>query len=162
MSKKKHKKKSIRVGIISDTHGQFRKGVRETLWSVDHILHAGDIGDPEILEKLKRMAPVSAVRGNMDGGDWARRIPFTEVAEIGDVSFYILHDIQKLDLDPRAAGIDAVVFGHSHRPFEDRQDGVLFLNPGSAGPRRFHLPVSLVLLEIDDKTLKPTFIYLEA
>jgi len=133
----------IHIGIISDTHGLLRPEAIEALRGSDYIIHAGDIGDPEILTKLAELAPVTAVRGNVDRGNWARKIPETNVLEVGGVSFYVLHDLQSLDLKPEAAGFAAVVFGHSHVAENEVRNGVLYFNPGSAGPRRFKLPVSL-------------------
>jgi putative phosphoesterase len=112
------------------------------------IIHAGDIGTPEVLAALHAIAPVAAVRGNNDKGDWARALPETEVVEVGDIALYVLHDVNTLDLDPVAAGFAAVISGHSHRPAMAKRQGVLFLNPGSAGPRRFKLPVSVARLII--------------
>ena len=134
---------SIRIGVISDTHGLLRPEAIEALRGSDYIIHAGDIGDPEILTKLAELAPVTAVRGNVDRGNWARKIPKTNVLEVGGVSFFVLHDLQSLDLKPEAAGFAAVVFGHSHVAENEVRNGVLYFNPGSAGPRRFKLPVSL-------------------
>jgi uncharacterized protein len=137
-----------RIGIISDTHGLIRPEAVKALAGVDMIVHAGDIGKPEILEDLRLIAPVVAVRGNNDTDDWAHALPETEVVEVGRIVLYVLHDIHALDLDPVAAGFDAVISGHSHQPAMARRGGVLFLNPGSAGPRRFKLPVSLAHLSI--------------
>ena len=118
------------------------------LAGVERIVHAGDIGNPEVLDALARVAPVTAVRGNNDRGGWASDIPETEVVEVGGVSLYVLHDLHELDLDPRAAGFAAVIAGHSHQPRVEARDGVLYLNPGSAGPRRFKLPISLARLTV--------------
>ena len=136
------------VGVISDTHGLVRPEALAALAGVEHIVHAGDIGAPAVLDALGRIAPVTAVRGNNDREAWAAGIPETEVVEIGDVSLYVLHDLHELDLDPRAAGFAAVIAGHSHQPRQEDRDGVLFFNPGSAGPRRFKLPVSVGRLTI--------------
>lgn len=114
-----------------------------------HILHAGDVGDPEILEKLAFIAPVTAIRGNIDTGAWARKLPETEVIELSGVSIYVLHNLAQLDLKPEAAGFAAVIYGHSHAPKQDTRNGVLYFNPGSAGPRRFKLPVSVGKLIIE-------------
>jgi putative phosphoesterase len=137
------------IGLISDTHGLLRPEAKQALSGVERIIHAGDIGSREILDELGNIAPVVAVRGNNDKGDWARRIAETEVVEIEGVSIFTLHDLKELDLDPKAAGFAVVVAGHSHRPSIEEKDGVLFVNPGSAGPRRFSLPVSLGFLEME-------------
>ena len=147
----------LRIGVLSDTHGLLRPQAVEALKGVSLIIHAGDIGAPEILESLGRIAPVRAVRGNTDRGEWARALPSTEVVEVGEVQLYVLHDLHTLDLDPGAAGFAAVIFGHSHRPFLERKDGVLYLNPGSAGPRRFTLPVCLAYLQVQGKSLQTEF-----
>jgi putative phosphoesterase len=118
-----------------------------------HIIHAGDIGDPEILEKLASIAPVTAVRGNVDKAAWARKLQEKEVVEIGDISIYVLHDIAQLDLRPEAAGFRAVIYGHSHLPKQETRDGVLYFNPGSAGPRRFKLPVCVGRLIVDESRI---------
>jgi putative phosphoesterase len=136
------------VGVISDTHGLLRPEAVAALRGVDHIVHAGDVGAPEILDALAAVAPVTAVRGNNDRGPWAAGLPETEVVEIGGLMLYVLHDVQTLDLVPRAAGFAAVIAGHSHQPREECRDGVLYFNPGSAGPRRFRLPVSVGRLTI--------------
>ena len=136
------------LGVISDTHGLVRPEAVAALAGVERIVHAGDIGNPEVLDALARVAPVTAVRGNNDRGGWASDIPETEVVEVGGVSLYVLHDLHELDLDPRAAGFAAVIAGHSHQPRVEARDGVLYLNPGSAGPRRFKLPISLARLTV--------------
>jgi putative phosphoesterase len=136
------------VGVISDTHGLLRPEAVAALAGVERIVHAGDIGSPDVLAALGRLAPVTAVRGNNDRGDWAAGIAATEVVEVGGVSLYVLHDLHQLDLDPRAAGFVAVIAGHSHQPRQEERDGVLYFNPGSAGPRRFRLPISLGRLTI--------------
>jgi len=134
--------------VISDTHGLVRPEALAALAGVERIVHAGDIGDQAVLDALARVAPVTAVRGNNDRGRWAAEIPETEVVEVGGVSLYLLHDLHELDLEPRAAGFAAVISGHSHQPRLEEKDGVLYLNPGSAGPRRFKLPISLARLRI--------------
>jgi uncharacterized protein len=138
----------VECGVISDTHGLLRPEAVKALEGVDMIIHAGDIGKPEILDALHVIAPVVAVRGNNDTGDWALTLPETEVVEVGRTALYVLHDVHALDLDPAAAGFGAVISGHSHQPAVARSHGVLFVNPGSAGPRRFKLPVSLARLSI--------------
>jgi hypothetical protein len=139
----------MRVGVISDTHGLLRPEALQALQGAEHILHAGDVGDPEILSALGNIAPVTAIRGNIDEGGVCGHLPATELVELGGRSIYMLHDVKKLDLNPEAAGIVAVLFGHSHKPLVEWRGGVLFLNPGSAGPRRFQLPVSVAWLHIE-------------
>lgn len=140
--------RAYRIGLISDTHGLLRPEAVERLRGSDFIIHAGDIGNPEVLADLSRLAPVTAVRGNNDHAPWASRIRETEVLEAGSALIYVIHDIAQLDIDPAAGGFHAVIFGHSHRPMSEVRDGVLFCNPGSAGPRRFKLPVSVGCLAI--------------
>jgi putative phosphoesterase len=137
------------IGLISDTHGLLRPEAKQALSGVERIIHAGDIGGRAILDELNGIAPVVAVRGNNDKDAWAREIAETEVVEIEGISIFTLHDLKELDLDPQAAGFTVVVAGHSHKPSIMEKDGVLFVNPGSAGPRRFSLPVSLGFLEIE-------------
>ena len=144
---------SILIGVISDTHGLFRPEALEALRGSEHIIHAGDVGNPEILEKLAALAPLTAIRGNIDKGPWARKLPETEVVELGGVSIYVLHDLAQLDLKPEAAGFRVVVSGHSHTPNQETRNGVLYFNPGSAGPRRFKLPVCVGKLLVDGKTV---------
>lgn len=150
----------MRIGIISDTHGLLRPEAVSALAGIDHILHAGDIGDPEILLRLKSIAPVTAIRGNIDERGPCSHLPETEVAELGNVTFYMLHDIHQLDLDPAAAGFSAVISGHSHKAASETRKGVLYFNPGSAGPRRFQLPISVGIIELTGITLKPSIINL--
>jgi putative phosphoesterase len=138
----------IRVGLISDTHGLMRPEALAALAGVAHIVHAGDIGTAEILAQLREIAPVTAVRGNNDKGAWASGIAEHEVVTIGGKSIYVLHDLKELDLDPAAAGLSVVVTGHSHKPLITQRDDVLYVNPGSAGPRRFKLPICVAMLEI--------------
>jgi len=140
----------IRIGIISDTHGLLRPEAVAALRGSNYIIHAGDIGERDILKKLAQVAPVTAVRGNVDIDAWARKIPATSVFEVGGVSLYVLHMLQDLDLKPEAAGFAAVLYGHSHAPKQEVRNGVLYFNPGSAGPRRFQLPVSVGRLMIRD------------
>ena len=133
----------ITIGVISDTHGLLRTEAVEKLRGSDYIIHAGDIGDATILHKLSELAPVTAVRGNVDRAKWARKIPDTNVLDVAGISIYVLHDLQQLDLKPESAGFAAVVSGHSHVPKQETKNGVLYLNPGSAGPRRFRLPITV-------------------
>lgn len=139
---------SRRLGVISDTHGLIRPEALALLAGCELIVHAGDVGKPEVLAELRKIAPVVAVRGNNDRGDWAKSLAETEVLEFAGLYLYVLHDLHELDLDPAAAGFRVVISGHSHRPEITYRGGVLYLNPGSAGPRRFKLPVSLALLEV--------------
>jgi uncharacterized protein len=137
------------LGIISDTHGLLRPAAIEALRGCDRILHVGDVGAPEILDELAKIAPVTAIRGNVDIESWARALPPTEIVEAGGVCIYMLHDLSQLDLKPEAAGFRVVVYGHSHRPKIEEKNGVLYFNPGSAGPRRFSLPVSVGRLTVE-------------
>jgi putative phosphoesterase len=149
----------IIIGLISDTHGLLRPEALDLLRGSDFIVHAGDIGDPGIVTELARLAPVVAVRGNVDKAAWAQSIPSTDVLEVGGAAFlYVLHNIEDLDLDPAAAGFHAVVFGHSHQPGVRWKDGVLYVNPGSAGPRRFSLPISVGRLLVDAGTVSAELI----
>jgi putative phosphoesterase len=136
------------IGLISDTHGLLRPQALRALEGSDLIIHAGDVGDPEILETLRTLAPVIAVRGNIDIDPWALALPETEVVETDPATIYVLHDVHALDLDPIAAGFHIIVSGHSHKPARTEHGGVLFLNPGSAGPRRFDLPVTVSRLHL--------------
>ena len=133
----------MRIGLISDTHGLLRPEALAALAGADHIIHAGDIGDPAVLEALRAIAPLTAVRGNNDRAAWAGGIAQTEMVRFGDAWVYVIHDLAELDIDPRAAGVQAVVAGHSHKPSVRVDDAVVYVNPGSAGPRRFTLPVSV-------------------
>ena len=150
----------LRVGVISDTHGLLRPEALQALAGCDQIIHAGDTGAPGILEQLRAIAPVSAVRGNVDRGAWAEILPAAEWVSVGEASLYVLHDVHDLDLDPAAAGVQAVISGHSHQPSIRHERGVLYLNPGSAGPRRFRLPVTLALLEISGREITPRLVTL--
>ena len=141
---------AFHLGIISDTHGWLRPEALAALRASQHILHAGDVGDPEILEKLRDIAPVTAIRGNIDKAGWAKKLPVTEAVELSGVLIYVLHDLAQLDLKPEIGGFNMVVYGHSHVPRQETRNGVLYLNPGSAGPRRFRLPVSLARVVIED------------
>jgi len=140
----------LRIGLISDTHGLLRPEALAFLRGADRIVHGGDIGSAGILEALGAIAPVVAVRGNNDFGAWAGRVPETELVELAGVHLYVIHDLGQLDIDPAAAGVRVVVSGHSHRPAVEERDGVVYANPGSAGPRRFSLPVSAGELLIGD------------
>ena len=144
----------MRLGIISDTHGLLRPEALQALRAVNLIVHAGDVGAPEILAQLKNIAPVFAVRGNVDTEPWAQELPLTTVVEASGFSLYVLHNLQHLDLQPEASGFHAVISGHTHHPEQREHRGVLYLNPGSAGPRRFHLPVTLALMDLAKKPLR--------
>lgn len=133
---------ALRIGLISDTHGLLRPEALEYLAGADHIVHGGDIGGPDILERLARLAPLTVVRGNNDTAPWTAALPLTARLEFGDVALYVVHDIADLDIDPPAAGVRVVVSGHSHRPACTERGGVLYVNPGSAGRRRFSLPIA--------------------
>jgi uncharacterized protein len=148
------------IGVISDTHGLLRPAAIEALRGVEHILHAGDVGDASILDSLRKVAPVTAIRGNIDVGGPCSHLPATEVVTLHGHTFYMLHDRQALDLDPAAAGFSAVISGHSHKPHIQWRHGVLYMNPGSAGPRRFSLPVSIGLLTIGADGLQPQLVTL--
>jgi uncharacterized protein len=149
-----------RIGVISDTHRLLRPEALAALEGVDHIIHAGDLGSPAVAEQLRRLAPLSAIRGNVDIGDWAREFPETAIVELGGLMIYVIHNIRNLDIDPHAADISAVVYGHSHEPMQDTRNGVLYFNPGSAGPRRFHLPISMGYLNIDGVSISGEIIAL--
>jgi putative phosphoesterase len=133
----------LRIGLISDTHGLLRPEAKAFLQGSDYIVHGGDIGNPAILEELAAIAPVTAVRGNNDGGSWAEQLRETEFLRVGEVYVYLIHDLAELDIDPTAAGVRVVVSGHSHKPAIEERNGVLYINPGSAGPRRFKLPIAV-------------------
>jgi uncharacterized protein len=139
------------IGVVSDTHGLLRPQAVERLHGVDHIIHAGDIGSADVLTALGQLAPVTAVRGNNDRGDWAGAIPETAVLRAAGVSIYVLHDIHEIDIDPSAVEMAAVIAGHSHKPLLKTENGVLYLNPGSIGPRRFKLPVSMGRLVVESR-----------
>lgn len=151
---------NYRVGLISDTHGLLRPEALEWLRGSDFIVHAGDIGDARVIEELSKLAPVTAVRGNNDTDAWASRIPQTSRLQVGAVSIYVLHAVQELDLDPATAGIHVIVAGHSHRPGCVARGGVLFVNPGSAGPRRFSLPIAAGELIVSGKDVTPRLVEL--
>jgi hypothetical protein len=149
------------IGLISDTHGLLRKEALAALRGSELIVHAGDVGKQEILEELKRVAPVVAVRGNIDTAAWAAVLPQTAVAEVDGALIYVLHDVNALDLNPRASGFRIVVSGHSHKPGKTERDGVLYINPGSAGPRRFQLPVTVARLNVSTQPHELEFVELE-
>jgi uncharacterized protein len=148
------------IGVISDTHGLLRPQAVAALQGCGLIIHAGDVGDPNILDELRKIAPVVAVRGNVDHGAWAERLPYSEIVEHDGALLYVLHILEDLDLDPPTAGFQAVITGHTHRPKMETRDGVLYFNPGSAGPRRFTLPVSVGRLTVADGTLRGEIITL--
>ena len=147
-----------RIGLISDTHGLLREEALAALGGCELIVHAGDVGRAEILDALRAIAPVVAVRGNVDTAEWAEALPLSEVVEANGARLYILHNLNELDLNPRAAGFDIVITGHTHRPVQFEKDGVLFINPGSAGPRRFDLPIGLARLRVGEKPWQVDFV----
>ena len=149
------------IGVLADTHGLLRPGALEALAGCDLLVHAGDVGRPVILEALQAIAPVFAVRGNVDRGAWAQALPETQVVAVEGAQLYVLHDLSELDLDPAAAGFQAVISGHTHQPLVEERSGVLYLNPGSAGPRRFQRPVSLARLNVRGTALAAKIVYLE-
>ncbi|HXN52419.1 MAG TPA: metallophosphoesterase family protein [Candidatus Acidoferrum sp.] len=154
-------KKPQKIGLISDTHALLRDEALHALRGSDLIIHAGDIGDSKILQALRQIAPVVAVRGNVDTSGWAKSLPETAVAEAGAINIYVLHDSNALDLDPKAAGFHIVVSGHSHKPGRSERDGVVYINPGSAGPRRFNLPITVARLDLGARPWSVEFVDLE-
>jgi putative phosphoesterase len=150
-----------RIGIISDTHGLLRPEAAAFLRGSDFLVHGGDIGHADILKNLATLAPVTAVRGNNDKGAWAESVAQTEVLQVGDVYIYVIHNIAELDLDPKAAGFHVVVSGHSHKPSVEERNGVLYVNPGSAGPRRFKLPVAVAELAVSGSSIRARIVELE-
>jgi len=144
----------ILIGVISDTHGLLRPEAMAALRGAEHIIHAGDVGKPEILQQLGEIAPVTAVRGNIDKGTWALKLPETQVVELSGITIYVLHDLGTLDLKPQAAGFEVVISGHSHVPKQELRDGVLYFNPGSAGPRRFKLPITVGRIFIENGAVR--------
>ena len=142
------------IGVVSDTHGLLRPELLAALAGVEHILHAGDVGDPDILTALARIAPITAIRGNVDIDGPCALLPATEAIELSDSLIYMVHAREDLDLSPHAAGIAAVIYGHSHKPSIEHRQGVLYLNPGSAGPRRFNLPITYALVRIENGQLQ--------
>jgi putative phosphoesterase len=145
----------MKLGVISDTHGLLRPEALGRLAGVQHIIHAGDIGSPDIVPRLRAIAPVTAIRGNVDTEDWAREFPVWESVTVAGRSIYVVHDLGELDLDPVAAGVDIVISGHTHRPKIEIVNGVLYINPGSAGPRRFTLPVTLATIDLTVEAIRP-------
>ena len=150
----------MQIGLIADTHNLLRPEALAALQGVDHLIHAGDIGGPHILEQLERIAPLSVVRGNNDTDAWADGIAERLTLSFGAIRLYVLHDLKQLDIDPAELGIDVVIAGHSHKPLHEKRNGVLYLNPGSAGPRRFKLPIGVAILHIDGKSLQAELIEL--
>lgn len=150
----------MKIGLISDTHGLLRPAALAALQGCDHLIHAGDIGKPEILAQLQAIAPLSAVRGNNDRGAWAEDLPERLLLKFGRTAFYVLHDLAELDIDPQAQRIAVVVAGHSHKPHLEQRHGVLYINPGSAGPRRFNLPIGLGFVHLEQGRLRPELIEL--
>ena len=153
--------RELTVGVISDTHGLLRPQAVAALRGSDLIIHAGDVGNPDVIKALSGIAPTFAVRGNVDTAAWAADLPTTELVDVGERQFFVLHQISELDLDPATAGFAAVVFGHSHQPLVETRDGVLFLNPGSAGPRRFNLPIAVARVTVSDGRLCPEIVELQ-
>ena len=145
----------LKIGVISDTHGLLRPEAEQRLAGVTHIIHAGDIGTPNVLDGLRRIAPVTAIRGNVDKGQWAENYPDTQLVRLGGRSIYVVHDIHELQINPVSCGIDVVISGHSHRPRIETVSAVLYLNPGSAGPRRFNLPITLATLDLAASDPRP-------
>lgn len=154
-------KRPLHVGIISDTHGLLRPEAIRELSGVDYILHAGDIGDPAILDRLREIAPVTAIRGNVDVSGACAQLPPTEAVELGGCLFYLVHAIQDIDISPAAAGVKVVVYGHSHKPEVKERGGIVYLNPGSAGPRRFNLPITLAKAVVEAGSVRVRIVDLE-
>jgi len=154
------RKQTFLIGLISDTHGYLDATALEVFTQTDLIIHAGDIGKPEILQTLNSVAPVKAVRGNMDYGTWASALPATEMISIGEIMIYALHDMQKLDLDPAAGGISTVISGHSHQPRLEKNNGILYLNPGSASQPRYNHPATVALLKVSGTAVEARIIEL--
>ena len=149
------------LGVISDTHGLLRPEALDALRGSDMIIHAGDVGKPEVIDRLGEVAPTHVVRGNIDKGSWAAALPMTELVTLGKHRLFVLHDLSQLDVDPAAAGFAAVVFGHSHRPSIETRNGILFLNPGSAGPRRFKLPITIARVKTSGQRLHADIVALQ-
>jgi putative phosphoesterase len=155
------RKFGYKIGIISDTHGLVRQRVVKSFKDVDLIVHAGDIGKPEVLKALQTIAKIYPVRGNVDAGKWANKLPVTEMVQVGQVYLYVLHDLNELDIDPVTAQFNVVISGHSHIPKIEKQNGVLFLNPGSAGPKRFNYPISIAFLYINGVSIETEIVELK-
>jgi uncharacterized protein len=151
-----------RIGLISDTHGLLRPQAADLLRGSNRIIHAGDVGNRSILQRLAALAPVTVVRGNNDTGEWADDLPESAIVQIGSVLIYVLHDVALLDIDPKAAGVQVVVSGHSHKPAIEVRQGVLYVNPGSAGPRRFKLPIAVAELVIIGEAITPCIVELRS
>ncbi|MGG2398117.1 metallophosphoesterase family protein [Pseudomonas sp. SH1-B] len=151
----------MRIGLITDTHNLLRPEALAALQGVDHLIHAGDIGGPHILTELECIAPLSVVRGNNDDQAWADAIPEHRTLTFGGVTLHVLHDLKQLDIDPAEQGIDVVIAGHSHKPLHEERNGVLYLNPGSAGPRRFKLPIGVGILHIEGATVRAELVTLQ-
>ena len=151
---------ALRVGLISDTHGLLRPDATAFLQGCDHILHGGDIGGPEILEQLATLAPVTAVRGNNDTQAWAASLPETQLLDLAGVKIYVIHNLDELEFDPSASGVQVIVSGHSHQPSVRERNGVVYVNPGSAGPRRFKLPIGVAELQISGTVITPRLVEL--
>jgi len=149
-----------KIGVISDTHGLLRPQIRDRFQGVDHIIHAGDVGSVAVIDELRNIAPVTAIRGNVDVADWASELPATAVVEFDGLSLYVIHDLTDLNLDPQTAGFSAVLYGHSHTPSQEIHRGILYFNPGSSGPFRFHLPLSVGLLVISGTQISAEIITL--
>ena len=147
-------KNALRVGLVSDTHGLLRPEARAFAGGCDYIIHGGDIGSAAILDQLSAMAPLIAVKGNNDRQSWAVHLPETEMIRVGGVFIYVIHDISQLDIEPHAAGVQVIVSGHSHKPLIEQRDGILYINPGSCGPRRFRLPISVGEMLVDGTKVK--------
>jgi putative phosphoesterase len=145
----------MRIGIISDTHGLLRPEAIKQLAGADHIIHAGDIGGPEVIEGLRRIAPTTAIRGNIDTGEWAKDYPDSELVILGGRALYVLHNLKEIKLDPAASRFDVIISGHSHRPKIETKNRVLYVNPGSAGPRRFKLPIAVAIIALSDGLIVP-------
>jgi putative phosphoesterase len=145
---------ALRVGLISDTHGLLRPEARSFAGRCDYIIHGGDIGSAAILEQLSALAPLIAVKGNNDRQSWAAHLPETEIIRVGGVFIYVIHDISQLDIEPRTAGVHLIVSGHSHKPLIEQRDGILYINPGSCGPRRFRLPISMGEILVEGTKVK--------
>ena len=151
----------IKIGVISDTHGLLRPEALTALAGVHQIIHAGDVEDPDILTALQGIAPVTGVRGNVDRGTWAYKLPLTAVVEVGDTSVYVIHNIEELNVDPVAAGFGVVIFGHSHQPLVEQRDGVIYLNPGAAGRKRCNVPVWIAYLTVEGSKIETELFELE-